>query len=339
LLTPRSATELVDAAVQLMRRHFRSLALLAALIAIPSLFLGIIARIVQPTAPAAAATPEAMAELASSVSLLGVLALASVCLASVGFGALVGSAANAYEHGRTMDPLAAVRLALRRALALIVGNMLASVLITAMLFVTLFGAATIMGLVLTGVALAGGGTLGTLSRTVGLAIGVATTVGAMLVALLFGARYALITASVVLERRGPLSAMGRSRELVRGNLRHTTAVVGIGIIFYIVTYVTALALSALLLRDMELASTASSVVVVVVYPFIGCLMTVLYFDLRIRREGYDVEQLTKALDDLPPVGGASDSSATAMSPHRVTGSAGVEGMSPDGAALTDRNRW
>src|SRR5690606_14005039 len=74
LLTPRSATELVDAAVQLMRRHFRSLALLAALIAIPSLFLGIIARIVQPPAPTGA-TPEAMAAaLASSASMLGVLA-------------------------------------------------------------------------------------------------------------------------------------------------------------------------------------------------------------------------------------------------------------------------
>ncbi len=314
LLTPRSATELVDAAVQLMRRHFLPLALLAALIAIPSLLLGIIARMVQPVATVTATTPEAVAaELASSVSLLGVIALASVCLASVGFGALVSSSAQAYEHGRTQDPLAAVRLALRRSVALIVSNMLAVILIALVFIVLSFGASIIFGMVLAGVTVIGEGTLRTVTMTVGLVVGVVTAVGAMFVAFLFGARYALITASVVLEQRGPLSAMSRSRELVRGNLRHTTAVVGIGFVFYIVTYLTALALSALLLRDMELASTASSVVVVVVYPFIGCLMTVLYFDLRIRREGYDVEQLAKALDDLPP----------------------VEGMGA--AALTDRN--
>lgn len=282
-----------------MRRHFRSLIALAVMIAIPSLLLGIVARLVQPT------TPAAVAEMASSVTVLGVLGLASVCVASVGFGALVAATAAAYEHGRTLEPMAALRQALRRSPAIIVGNVLATIFITLMLVAALFGVAIVIGLVATAVQFAGrGGALAAASQTLGVVLGMASALAALLAALLFGARYALVTAAAVLERRGPLSALSRSRELVRGHLRHTAAVVGIGLVFYLVTYFTALALSGLVLRDLELASTASSVVVVIVYPFIGCLMTVLYFDLRMRREGYDVEQMARALDDLSADTGA-----------------------------------
>ncbi|MHB1224373.1 MAG: hypothetical protein ACYC2G_10075 [Gemmatimonadaceae bacterium] len=311
MLQPRSATELVDAAVQLMRRHFRPLVVLAVVIAIPSLLLGIVARLVQPD------TPTVMADLAASGTLLGVMALASVCVASVGFGALVSASAAAYEHGRALEPMEALRRALRRTLAIIVGNVLATIFVVLMLTAVLFGVAVVIGLVATAVQLSGrGGALTTASQTIGMLLGIGSALAALLVALLFGARYALVTAAAVLETRGPLSSLRRSRELVRGHLWHTAAVVGIGIVFYLVTYFTALALSALLLRDLELASTASSVVVVIVYPFVGCLMTVLYFDLRIRREGYDVEQMARALDEPEAAGaaGAADPAASASAP-------------------------
>lgn len=296
LLEPRSATELVDAAVQLMRRHFRPLATISAIVAIPSLLLGMLARSVQP------ATPTELAAAAGPMAALMLLALASVCVASVGFGALVSSAAAAYEHGQAREPMAALRVALRRSPSILVANVLATVAITLVLLATLVGTMIVTGLLVAAVQLAGlGGATAALSQTLGLVLGVALFLGALALALLFGARFALVTPAAVLEERGPIRALRRSGELVRGHLRRTAGVVGIGVVFYLVVYFTALALAAILFRDMELASTASTVIVVVAYPFVGCLMTVLYFDLRIRREGYDVERMTLALDGGGPV--------------------------------------
>ena len=96
-----------------------------------------------------------------------------------------------------------------------------------------------------------------------------------------------------------MQAISRSTRLVRGNLRRVTGVVGIMLVLYLVAYLTLLALGGAIARDLQMASNVAGVFVVVLYPFLAALLTVLYFDLRIRREGYDIELLAHALGEAP----------------------------------------
>jgi hypothetical protein len=48
-----------------------------------------------------------------------------------------------------------------------------------------------------------------------------------------------------------------------------------------------------------LANLISSLVVLLIQPFQLTALTLLYFDLRIRKEGFDLEQMVRSLDAAP----------------------------------------
>ena len=48
------------------------------------------------------------------------------------------------------------------------------------------------------------------------------------------------------------------------------------------------------------ASVLATALTIVVYPILGITETVLYFDTRIRNEGFDVEYLAGAVTDTSP---------------------------------------
>lgn len=278
--------------MQLARRNFRPLVVISVIVAIPSIVIGMAARTAMPATPA---DPAAIARMASAALVILGLAAINMCVTSVGMGALVAAAAEAYEGGRALEPMTAIRRALRSAPAIVLGNLLAAAIVGLAVVALVTAGALLLGVLAAAVQLAGGGLGGVASQVVGVVSGVGVAVGSMGLALLIGVRYANITAAAVLEGLGPWRALRRSVELVRGRLWRTAGVVAIGVVLYLVAYLTALALAAVLLRDAELAGTASGAVVLLVYPFVGCLMTVLYYDLRIRREGYDVELMALAL--------------------------------------------
>ena len=322
LFQPRSATELVDAAVQLARRHYRPLAVLSALIAVPALLMGIVARALEPRT--VSTDP---AQLASAGFLIFGLALVSICILSVGFGALVVSAAQAYETDRAMEPLRAAGIALRRSWGIVGGNLFASLLVSIVATGVIMGFAIIAGLVVAIVSFSGAGAGRLAGQALATVLAVVMVVGALLAMLLFGSRYAIVTPAAVLEALGPVRSIGRSSSLVKGQLRHVAGVVAIGIVFYLVAYATVFAVAALVLRSVELASTAGSALVVLIYPFLGSLITVLYFDLRIRREGYDVELMARALGEQGTV------TAVAPEPSPMRDTAARE---PDGREVGGR---
>ena len=287
----------MDAAVQLARRHYRSLAVLSALIAVPAVLMGIVARALEPRTVSSDPT-----QLASAGLLIFVLALVSICVLSVGFGALVVSAAEAYETGHTTDPLRAAGRALRRSWGIVGANLFASLLVGIVATAIIMAFAIVAGLIVAVVSFSGVGAGQLAGQALATVLAVVMLLGAVVGMLLFGSRYAIVTPVAVLEGLGPIRSIGRSSSLVKGQLRHVAGVVAIGVVFYLVAYGTAFAIAALVLQNVELASTAGSGLVVLVYPFLGSLITVLYFDLRIRREGYDVELMARALgDDLSPM--------------------------------------
>jgi hypothetical protein len=120
---------------------------------------------------------------------------------------------------------------------------------------------------------------------------------------------------LLIERTGPASALGRSRRLVSGRWWPTA---GVLLVATIMVSVISGAFQALLVGVSSLPSQPSVVAAVIVTtasgaistiivrPFEACVRTILYYDLRVRKEGYDLELLAEQLG-LPSLAGAGAS--------------------------------
>jgi len=102
--------------------------------------------------------------------------------------------------------------------------------------------------------------------------------------------------AVVLEDKGAFDALGRSGRLSRGNKWHI-----LGTLILVVVLSTIVNLGAVMLINLQpskvITSVLATAVTIVVYPILGITETVLYFDTRIRNEGFDVEYLAGAVTD------------------------------------------
>ena len=104
--------------------------------------------------------------------------------------------------------------------------------------------------------------------------------------------------AIMIEGARPMRALGRSRELVRGSWWR---VLGIGIVFVLLIVALELVASipgTILFAVNEvpgnlLLIVASSLITPLIY--VGA--TVVYFDLRVRKEGYNVEALASEIGD------------------------------------------
>ncbi len=113
------------------------------------------------------------------------------------------------------------------------------------------------------------------------------------------ARYFAVATSIVLEGRGAVGALARSSELSRGRKRHILNTLLLVAIMYFFLSLGATAVARL---------TGSSVVILVVstaftivaYPVVGLTEMVLYYDARIRAEGFDIEMMARGLEPAAP---------------------------------------
>jgi len=134
------------------------------------------------------------------------------------------------------------------------------------------------------------------------------------VALWLGVRWCLAVPVIVLERRGAFSGLQRSAELLRGSWWRTF---GILILLGLLTWVLSLALGlggglvagAIMIAGVPAVignSLANAIVTVLVSPFFWIGLTVLYYDRRVRTEGFDLERLAHQMlpdeDSQPPRG-------------------------------------
>ena len=114
---------------------------------------------------------------------------------------------------------------------------------------------------------------------------------------------------VVVERMsGTAGAISRSRQLARGQFWHIVGTIALSwLIFAVVVVAAAFGLGFVAevigLGEMtrELLFT---LVVTVAMPITGATSGVLYFDLRVRNDGYDVEHLAQMLDESAPTAAA-----------------------------------
>ena len=122
----------------------------------------------------------------------------------------------------------------------------------------------------------------------------------------FLARYFAIPQTILFERLGVGRGLDRTRQLAKGEKWKVLRVLGlVWLLFIVVVFGFSLVMQPEPGENPAvLAQLASSVVWILTYPLIPITGTLLYYDVRIRREGYDIEVLSADLTGAAPVAAA-----------------------------------
>ncbi len=118
-------------------------------------------------------------------------------------------------------------------------------------------------------------------------------------------RYFATVPVIVIEGKGVVAAFNRSSDLTRGLKRHVLATMALAY-FMVLVASTGAVIAAQLLPGVALQLVVTSLISVLVRPVLYLSIAVLYYDLRIRGEGFDLEHLAASLDAaLPPASGST----------------------------------
>jgi len=203
------------------------------------------------------------------------------------------------------------------------------------LLVLLFGGVLLAGLVPGLLALALG--LGTAGAVALFVLGI---LGAVPLVIYLYVTYALSTAALMLERQPVLAALGRSSRLVRRSWWRVFGVLLLGTIIATVigqiisipfgfasifTYDAGNPNAIPGLPYFALNTIGASIAGTITYPFSAGVAVLLYIDLRMRREGLDLELARAAGVTLPGSPGGPSGAGP-----RPAGPAGPDGPRPDG---------
>jgi hypothetical protein len=313
-LRPMSLGDMFDAAFKLYRRHFLTFIGIVALLQVP---MAIVQFLVQLTLGNRAL--QNWVRFAERVPVSGpgqnpldifpfgdILTVAGIgiALSVVQFlfvrnlvtGALANAIARSY-NGQPVSILDAYRFGPRRFLALI-GASLATFVVGAALLAVIFGCS--FGSIF---ALAGSGnrTSGAIAAilVVLLMLGLFVLLG--LGALFVYSRLLVTTQAIVLEDRGPIEGIRRSWRLVGGAFWRA---LGVMVLMGLLTYLIAQFPASIISFGITLASggaldslVVNQVITTLLYqigeilalPLQLAVYTLLYYDLRVRKEGYDLE--------------------------------------------------
>lgn len=292
-MRPRAIAELLDESFRLYRRHFAVLATVSLMVSIPSLLFGVAVALsaanlqrftttLQPGATSVdvqAVLQQLFGQLLPVFALGGLLVLVAAPLI---YGANVKAAVDVIA-GRpaTIGSVLGGTLARYFALLGLIGVFL-------LLYFALAIGLTVVGLV------AVAAHLGFLLLLV--------IPAAVAVAIWVGIRWALVLPAMFAEPAGPVRALSRSFLLVRGEWWRT---LGILLLLQVLLFILGAALDSVFSvfftmvpgltpeARQVLSQIASSLVAAVVGPIPALTITLLYFDLRVRKEGYDLDELAR----------------------------------------------
>lgn len=286
VLRPLSVGELLDAAFRLARRLFPSLVVLQLVAAAVPLLLALYL--------AASGSPAASPS-AGVTALLFVTVLINVVFTSLAAGAASYLISEAYL-GRTITAGEALQRAAPRVGPIIVASILTGlVAFCCMLpFIVVVGGAAAFA--------TAGATRG--SAAVGL-VGFLLGLASLALPLWVVAGFALQTPSAALEPAlDGIGAMRRSWGLTRGfRLR----IFGVGLVIGAIFGAILVGLSFLIGFALPQGSVISAIAGAIlqagagllVFPVLYAVLTLLYYDLRVRKEGFDLEMLAATLPSGP----------------------------------------
>jgi uncharacterized membrane protein len=109
--------------------------------------------------------------------------------------------------------------------------------------------------------------------------------------------YAVVVPVVILEQvRSGTDALGRSWTLTKG---YKWKAFSLGLALFALIYLPFLAagvLAAMFSGSETIVNVAAELLSFLVYPFMAAVVTLFYYDLRIRQEAFDLEHLSQHLD-------------------------------------------
>jgi hypothetical protein len=117
-------------------------------------------------------------------------------------------------------------------------------------------------------------------------------------------KWSLTYAAIAGERTGPFAGMGRSWELTKGHWWRTfgtlviVALLALVLTFALLAVIGAGAAASDSISDTAYAvviTLATIIVLAIVYPLLAAIITVLYYDLRVRNEGFDLQLLARGV--------------------------------------------
>lgn len=132
-------------------------------------------------------------------------------------------------------------------------------------------------------------------------VGLAVVVGIILLvvpAVIFSLWFMLTTAVVMLENQSASGSLGRSRELMRGNLGKGFLLLLAVMLLYIIYAIVVGAILGMVPWPSAFLQTfvLNLLIQMPILPLQLAAIILLYYDLRIRKEGFDMQQLAAAVE-------------------------------------------
>jgi hypothetical protein len=308
-----SLGDMFDAAFKLYRQHFLTFIGIVALLQVPMLILQFLVQIpytqalqrfaTRPPVPRPGQSFFDIFPIGELLPYYGLLIALSVVQYLVVYNLMTGALANAISRsylGQPVSILGAYAFGFKRFVALLAASLAP------------FAISLVFVAITAGCALAALSTLGVRpgeEANVGLAIvavlGMFGVIVIMLLAMLFFyIRLLLATQAIVLEGHGPLAGLARSWRLVGQSFWRSLGIVILVFLFasivsfivqlpalLVLTFTGAILNNPVLYQSVNLLVAYLALIVVLPFQFI--IFTLLYYDLRVRKEGYDLELMAQ----------------------------------------------
>lgn len=260
----------MDASFQLLRRFYPQLVTVSAVAMAPGVFARIALREQLGDPTAMVAHPYTSA----SVVLLGLLCFA------VAEAVLVVATSQGYLEG-TVDLPRALAAGWRR-----LGTVIAAIALHYLASFGLFFAVIVgVGVVVALLAKSTSGVAGLLFLFVPLGTWLAMYVGL---------RTFAVANAVLLDNLGPIAAFRRTWVLSKDCAAHIFFSLALAYLLYFIIAIIAVIIGTKLFNP-ALTQILSSLMIIPVYPLLAVVSTLLYYDLRIRKEGFDLEMMSRDL--------------------------------------------
>jgi len=270
-IRPRRATELVDASFQLLRRYYPQLVTVSAITMSPGVLVRILTRDVM-------SNPQLMTANPGPLFAVGIAALLCVTVCDA---VLTIAVSDGYLNGE-IDLARAFGTGMRKILAVFLASFFRGLLVLL--------AALAVGV---GVAI-----VASLKMPVLFVLIVPLAIWLMVYVIL---RTFAIIPVVVLENVGANTAMGRTLALSKDCAAHIFFSLGLAFFLYFIFSGIISALGITLLTPAT-AGIIGAVLIIPIYPLLTVVSTMLYYDLRIRKEGFDLEIMSRELgSDVTPL--------------------------------------
>ena len=297
---PLTLADVLDGMFRLFLSHWRTYAIALGIVLVPQSFvmallagslgmnMGILEQLNNPAATEAAL--QRGPELAPLIALIVISVLAALFLSPYLTGAACRIAGEAYE-GRDPQPGEVARFTLRRYWSLI-----GVIFLQGLLFLLIF--ALPIGVIAAGVLGDNGGMA---------AAGGVLALFLFPVAIWLGVRWSLSVPTIVMEGNRPVAALRRSASLVEGRWWRVFGTLALA--QFITAIVAQIAGFPFSLPGNLFSGTVATVLVavgttltaIVTTPLAANAQTLLYYDGRVRTEGYDLEVMARDSFEAPPL--------------------------------------